>query len=51
MPARQPFVQTSWIATTGNSFGAVEALFGAQHLGYCAAIDASCGAESWAQAP
>jgi dienelactone hydrolase len=49
--AHQPFVQTSRIATMGNSFGGVEALFGAQHLGYCAAIDASGGAESWAQAP
>jgi dipeptidyl aminopeptidase/acylaminoacyl peptidase len=49
--SRQPFVQASRIATMGNSFGGVEALFGAQHLTYCAAIDASGGAESWAQAP
>jgi dienelactone hydrolase len=49
--AAQKFVDTRRIATAGNSFGGVEALLGAGRLGYCAAIDASGGAESWARAP
>ena len=48
---QQPFVQRSRIATMGNSFGGIEALLGARRLGYCAAVDASGGAESWAQSP
>jgi carboxymethylenebutenolidase len=47
----QRAVDRSRIATAGNSFGGVEALLGAERLGYCAAIDASGGAESWASAP
>src|SRR5476651_1843446 len=34
----------------GNSFGGVEAVLGAEHGGYCAAVDASGGAESWENA-
>src|SRR5207244_7967544 len=39
------------IAVGGNSFGGVEAVLGAERAKYCAAIDASGGAESWALAP
>lgn len=47
----QSVVQADRIATAGNSFGGVEAVLGAEHASYCAAIDASGGAESWAAAP
>jgi carboxymethylenebutenolidase len=48
---QQRFVDTARVATAGNSFGGIEALLGAERIGYCAAIDASGGAESWANAP
>ncbi len=48
---RQPFVQPGRIAVMGTSFGGVETVLGAEHGTYCAAIDVSGGAESWAQAP
>jgi len=48
---RQSFVDKHRIATAGNSFGGIEAVLGAERIGYCAAIDASGGAESWATAP
>jgi hypothetical protein len=35
----------------GNSFGGVESLLGAETGSYCAAVDASGGAESWSQSP
>jgi carboxymethylenebutenolidase len=47
----QKFVQGSQIAAAGNSFGGIEAVLGAAHAQYCAAIDASGGAESWSIAP
>jgi dipeptidyl aminopeptidase/acylaminoacyl peptidase len=47
----QPFVQPKRIAVAGNSFGGVEAVFGAARADYCAAIDSAGGAQSWAQAP
>lgn len=47
----QPFVQADRIAVMGNSFGGVETLLGAGQLRYCAAVDASGGAESWSRAP
>jgi dienelactone hydrolase len=47
----QSVVQTDRIATAGNSFGGVEAILGAERASYCAAIDASGGAESWAASP
>lgn len=47
----QSFVDGDRIATAGNSFGGVEAVLGAERAAYCAAIDASGGAESWASAP
>ena len=47
----QAFVQGGHIAVAGNSFGGVEAVLGAAHGSYCAAVDASGGAESWADAP
>lgn len=44
---RQPFVRQGQIAVMGNSFGGIEAVLGAAHVGYCAAVDAAGGAESW----
>lgn len=49
--ASQAFVQADRIAVAGNSFGGVEAILGAAHGTYCAAVDASGGAESWSDAP
>ena len=48
---KREFVQARRIAVAGNSFGGVEAVLGAERGSYCAAIDASGGAESWALAP
>ena len=47
----QAYVQSGRIAVAGNSFGGVEAVLGAAKGSYCAAIDASGGAESWSDAP
>jgi carboxymethylenebutenolidase len=49
--ARQPFADPRRIAAMGNSFGGVIALLSAERLPVCAAVDASGGAESWAEAP
>jgi carboxymethylenebutenolidase len=49
--ARQSFVRPDRIAVAGNSFGGVEAVLGAEHGGYCAAIDSAGGAQSWTAAP
>lgn len=46
----QSFVAAGRIAVAGNSFGGVEAVLGAARAEYCAAIDASGGAESWSSA-
>ena len=48
---RQPFARTSQIAVMGNSFGGIETVLGAEHTGYCAAVDAAGAAESWEGAP
>jgi dienelactone hydrolase len=47
----QRFVRPNRIAVAGNSFGGVEAVFGAARGDYCAAVDSAGGAQSWAQAP
>ena len=47
----QSFVRPRQIAVMGNSFGGIEAVLGAEHGDYCAAVDASGGAESWDMAP
>src|SRR5439155_11962720 len=47
----QKFVQGSQIAVAGNSFGGIETVLGAARAHYCAAVDASGGAESWSVAP
>jgi carboxymethylenebutenolidase len=47
----QSFVRPNAIATMGNSFGGIQAVLGADHGGYCAAVDAAGGAESWKEAP
>jgi carboxymethylenebutenolidase len=48
---QQPFVRPTVIAAMGNSFGGIETVLGAEQVSYCAAIDASGGAESWDKAP
>ena len=48
---KQPFARSTQIAVMGNSFGGVEAVLGAEQVGYCASVDASGGAESWDGAP
>jgi dienelactone hydrolase len=48
---QQPYVRPRNIAVAGNSFGGIETVLGAEHADYCAAIDASGGAESWTEAP
>ena len=48
---KQQFVKPSHIAVMGNSFGGIETILGAEYGKYCAAIDASGAAESWALAP
>jgi carboxymethylenebutenolidase len=47
----QPFVRPTRIAVMGNSFGGIETVLGAARADYCAAVDASGGAESWTVAP
>ncbi|HKW62036.1 MAG TPA: dienelactone hydrolase family protein [Candidatus Acidoferrum sp.] len=47
----QKLVKADSIAVAGNSFGGIEAVLGAEHGSYCAAIDSAGGAQSWAQAP
>jgi carboxymethylenebutenolidase len=47
----QPFVRPTRIAAAGNSFGGIETVLGAEQGEYCAAVDASGGAESWDEAP
>ena len=42
---KQPFAQPTQIAVMGNSFGGIETVLGAEHAGYCAAVDASGAAE------
>jgi len=48
---KQSFVQPQRIAAAGNSFGGIETVLGAERGPYCAAIDASGGAQSWARSP
>jgi dienelactone hydrolase len=48
---KQTYVVPKRIAVMGNSFGGIETVFGAERADYCAAIDASGGAQSWALAP
>jgi dipeptidyl aminopeptidase/acylaminoacyl peptidase len=48
---KQGFVDTNRIAVAGNSFGGIEVVLGAERANYCAAIDASGGAESWMLSP
>lgn len=45
------FVQANRIAVAGNSFGGIETVLGAANGAYCAAIDASGGAQTWKDLP
>ena len=44
---RQSFVQPGRAATMGNSFGGIITVLAAERIGYCAAVDAAGGAQSW----
>jgi carboxymethylenebutenolidase len=46
----QPYVRKDRIAVMGNSFGGIETVLGAAAADYCAAVDASGGAETWTRA-
>ena len=48
---KQSFVAPNRIAVAGTSFGGIEAVLGAERESYCAGIDTSGGAQSWAQSP
>lgn len=48
---KQDFVEPNRIAVMGNSFGGIETVLGVETEHYCAAVDASGGAESWELAP
>lgn len=48
---KREYVRPDRIAVAGNSFGGIETVLGAQRGSYCAAVDLSGGAESWAKAP
>jgi carboxymethylenebutenolidase len=45
------FVRPGRIATVGNSFGGIETVLGVERASYCAGVDASGGAQSWAASP
>jgi dipeptidyl aminopeptidase/acylaminoacyl peptidase len=45
------FVRADRIAVAGNSFGGIETVLGAEREAYCAAVDATGAAETWAEAP
>jgi dienelactone hydrolase len=47
---KQKFVRANQIAVAGNSFGGIQTVLGAEKAAYCAAVDASGGAQSWSQA-
>jgi len=47
----QSFIKPDRIAVAGNSFGGIEAVLGAERTSYCAAVDSSGAAQSWAQTP
>jgi carboxymethylenebutenolidase len=44
-------VSKNRVAVAGTSFGGIETVLGAERGSYCAAIDFSGGAQSWADAP
>jgi carboxymethylenebutenolidase len=44
-------VRKNGVAVAGTSFGGIETVLGAERGSYCAAIDFSGGAQSWADAP
>ena len=48
---QQPSVSPNRIAVAGNSFGGIETVLGAERVSFCAAVDASGAAQSWAAAP
>lgn len=44
----QPFVDKTRIATVGNSFGGIQVMLGMARADYCAGVNASGAAQSWA---
>ena len=47
----QSFVDRSRIATAGNSYGGIEVMFGVAKEDYCAGVNASGAAQTWASSP
>ena len=47
----QKFIDKKRIAVAGNSFGGIETVLSDAHENFCAAVDASGGAESWNSNP
>lgn len=47
----QEYVDKTRIAVDGNSFGGIETVLGASKASYCAAVNASGGAQSWQKSP
>jgi dipeptidyl aminopeptidase/acylaminoacyl peptidase len=47
----QRYVRLHEVAVAGQSFGGIETVLGTEKARYCAAVDVSGGAESWALAP
>jgi carboxymethylenebutenolidase len=48
---KNPDVLPDQIAVAGTSFGGIQVVLGAERGSYCAAIDSSGGAMSWAESP
>ena len=48
---QQKWVSQKQIAVAGNSFGGIETILALAHEPFCAAVDASGGAESWEKSP
>ncbi len=48
---KNEFVKPNRVAVAGTSFGGIETVLGAERGSYCAAVDFSGGAQSWADAP
>jgi dienelactone hydrolase len=44
---QQSFVLPGRAATMGNSFGGIITVLATERIGYCAAVDAAGGAQSW----
>jgi len=48
---KNAYVQPYRVAVAGNSFGGIQAVLGAEHGSYCAAIDSAGAAQNWTTSP